>query len=82
MFYTDVATLVGHIVVSRPFMNMKNPRYVNSRLEERLQVCIVSSKIPIRHLVIEIACFNITTRQSEVLCILLVVKLLVRVLII
>lgn len=34
----DVATVVGYYVVSRPFMNLANPRLLNTSHSERLEV--------------------------------------------
>lgn len=35
---TDVATVVGYLVVSRPFLNLSYPRYLHSSHSELLEV--------------------------------------------
>jgi len=35
---TDVATVVGYFVVSRPFLNLANPRHIRSSHSELLEV--------------------------------------------
>jgi len=38
MFVLDVATVVGYFVVSRPFLNLANPRHLRSSHSELLEV--------------------------------------------
>jgi len=40
---TDVATVVGYFVVSRPFLNLANPRHLRSSHSELLEVenCVI-----------------------------------------
>jgi len=35
---TDIATVVGYFVVSRPFLNLANPRFLRSSHSELLEV--------------------------------------------
>jgi len=37
-FIPDFATVIGYLVVSRPFLNLANPKYVESSHSERLEV--------------------------------------------
>lgn len=37
-FIADVATLVGYTVVSKPFLDLDNPKYLNSTHGQRLEV--------------------------------------------
>ena len=41
MIVTDVATLVGYTVVSRPFLDLSNPKYLNSSHGQRLEVTLL-----------------------------------------
>jgi len=36
--FADVATVVGYFVVSRPFLNLANPRHLRSSHSELLEV--------------------------------------------
>lgn len=38
-FISDIATVFGYLVVSRPFLNLAHPRHLNSSHSERLEVC-------------------------------------------
>jgi len=37
-FFADVATVVGYLVVSRPFLNLAHPRHLHSTHSELLEV--------------------------------------------
>lgn len=37
-FIADLATVVGYLVVSRPFLNLAHPRHLNSTHSELLEV--------------------------------------------
>lgn len=37
-FSTDVATVVGYLVVSRPFLNLSHPRHLRSSHSDLLEV--------------------------------------------
>lgn len=38
VFWLDIGLVVGFSVVSMPFLNLVNPKYINSTYSERLQV--------------------------------------------
>jgi len=42
-FIPDFATVIGYLVVSRPFLNLANPKYVESSHSERLEVSLFFS---------------------------------------
>ena len=37
-FVVDFATVIGYLVVSRPFLNLDHPRHLHSTHSERLEV--------------------------------------------